>query len=151
MTEIELKTLEKSQTDLIVEFEGDEEELKYFSESIQTIGLNLSELYIAALYNNKFMFADIIIQSGKYNIKKDKKLNTEFFNWGYSDRDDCMIRCLEDGFQPNVWKTMKIMDLLIVIRNNPSNNIVYGKLFLILRAYKIKKLIRRIHSKKTLD
>ena len=81
----------------------------------------------------------------------DKKLNTEFFNWGYSDRDDCMIRCLEDGFQPNVWKIMKIMDLLIEIRNNPSNNIVYGKLFLILRAYKIKKLIRRIHSKKPLD
>lgn len=144
MNEEELRKLEKSLIDIIEEYDGDNDELNYFTESILEEGLNLSELYIAALYNNKFVLADNIILSGKYDIRNDKVLQVEFFNWGNAFRDDCIEKCLKDGFIPDVWTTIDIMNLLNANRNDTAKSTAYNRLFLFLRAYKIKKIIARI-------
>lgn len=146
MNKEELLILQKSLIDLIEDYIGDNDELNYFTESILVEGLDLSELYIAALYNNKFELADLIIQSERYDIQHDKKLQVEFFNWGNTYRDECIEKCLVDGFIPDAWTTMDIMNLLNANRKDTNRNLIYNMLLLLLRAYKIKKIIARIRA-----
>lgn len=141
MNEEELKELELLLLEIIERFDGNKDELNFFSENINTVGLNLTELYIAALYKNKSELSDIIVNSENYSIVEDILLQNEFYNWCISERDDCIIKCLEDGFIPDVWKTIEILNLLKETRHDFLNSEIYGNLFLRLRKYKIEKIL----------
>lgn len=146
--DIELIKLQNSLIDIITEFDGDADELSYFESQLCILGLDLSYLYRSAVFHKKYLLSDLILGNSQYNINADNNFKSEVILWSDFGRDDCIIKCIDDGYFPQLMTTLEIMRYLEDENQYPNTNVVFQKFLYIFKIWRIKKFYKNIIEKK---
>ncbi|MEI7503868.1 MAG: hypothetical protein WCJ61_11345 [Paludibacter sp.] len=141
-----LSALEKSLIDIIVDFNGNVNELEYFKQNTNIIGLNLSYLYRTAVFHKMYTLSDTILSSKIYNFNNDDEMKSEIITWAEYDREDCIEKIIQDGY---IFDVSNILEILNVLKYNITETNKKNLLTLFtyyLRVFKIKKILQRMHN-----
>jgi len=93
----EIKSIKMILCQLIIHYKGEQSDFDYFSDHIQEPETDYSLLYQTAVLYEQYVFSDLIIQSGKYEINEDRFFVKEIESCIISSNSNVVMHYIGDG------------------------------------------------------
>jgi len=101
--------LELKLIDIIMNPERSNKDMEFFKSKVISEQIDHDALYRIAIKYEQFQFADLIIQSGKFDINKESYFEIiGYILWGNDSR---ILRFIQDGYCPNRTDLEHIFDI----------------------------------------
>jgi len=93
----ELESIKMILCQLIIHYNREQSDIDYFSDHIQDPETDYSLLYQTAELYEQYVFSDLIIQSGKYEINEDRFFVKEIESCIISSNSNVVMHYIGDG------------------------------------------------------
>jgi len=93
----ELESIKMILCQLIIHYNREQSDIDYFSDHIQDPETDYSLLYQTAVLYEQYVFSDLIIQSGKYEINEDRFFVKEIESCIISSNSNVVMHYIGDG------------------------------------------------------